>query len=141
MSGGSGDQQEAKVIYSPTSTSPALLVQPSRGTRVLQGVKFPLRRVQRGSLAPWLVPRAGDVGACLSHWHEKPREGWDRVKLKHIQPQAGRGARRSSPRAPAADSAGEHHPRSVFIFNIMIHYSAWQNFFSGKHDIRVQLGE
>lgn len=43
----------------------------------------------------------------------------------------------SSSQAPAA---GECHC-CEFILNIMIHCSAWENFVSGKHDIRVQLGE
>lgn len=81
------------------------------------------------------------VGCLPASEHEKTSGSLERGQVEAHPAAAGRGARQSSPRAPAAESPGECHCCSVFILNIMIHYSTWENFVSGKHDIRVQLGE
>lgn len=81
------------------------------------------------------------VGCLPASGHKKTLGSLGRGQVEAHPAAAGRGAWWSSSQAPAAERPGECHCCSVFILNIMIHYSTWENFVSGKHDIRVQLGE
>lgn len=111
ISGSSGTQQETKVIYSPTSAR----LQPS-------------------------CSHCRALPACTSH----PQEIWDRLSWStssSSQWPHGWGSSSRVDEETGVESPGEYHHHFIFILNIMINYSTWENFVSGKYDIRVQLGE
>lgn len=112
------------MIYSPTDASSALLLLPCwRAARCCHGALPSCPPTER-------TPR--------------PQEVWDGVEVKHMGSSRWLWQRGSSSRPdeePTAESPGEYQHRSASLPSTVINYSTWENFVSGKHDIRVQLGE